>query len=73
MYPKKQKDTDDLYQTTRELLEGMTGMKKSQSPYVICPLRNTNAEGNVQNALYSVVREGNEMTGKGSSILQVYW
>ena len=67
MYPKKQKDTDDLYQTTRNLLEEMTGMKKPESPYVICPLRNPTKEGNIQNALYSAVREGSEMTGKGLS------
>ena len=62
MYPKEQKDTERLYQTTRDLLNNMANAK-TRSGYVICPLRNDH-KSEAQSALYSFVKEGHEMAGQ---------
>ena len=65
MYPKEQKDTERLYQTTRDLLNNMANAK-TRTGYVICPLRNDH-KSDAQSALYSFVKEGHEMAGQHQS------
>ena len=58
MRPKAEKDTEDLYQNTRKLLENYTKLKTPQFL--------TGEEGEsagAQAALYSIVRQGQELTG----------
>ncbi len=62
MYPKEKKDTDKLYQSTREILDYMTTARAYPSPYVICSIQR-DKKSEAQSALYSIVREGSEMTG----------
>lgn len=59
MRPKAEKDTEDLYQSTRKMLENFAKLKTSQ--YI------TNSESDyayaAQSTLYSIVREGREWAG----------
>ena len=56
MRPKQEKDTEDLYQTTRKLLENYAKLKSSQYLASDSALK-------AQSALYSIVREGKELAG----------
>ena len=58
MRPKAEKETEDLYQSTRILLENFSKLKASQ--YVT----SGGAQSSAQSALYSIVREGREWMGK---------
>ena len=59
MRPKEQKDTEDLYMSTRKLLENFNKVKTSA--YVTVPGRESSSEA--QAAIYSIIREGRELAG----------
>lgn len=61
MRPKQEKDTEDLYQTTRNLLENYAKLKSSQYLASDSTLK-------AQSALYSIVREGKELAGTEWSV-----
>ena len=58
MRPKAEKETEDLYQSTRILLENFAKLKAAQ--YVT----NGGTGSSAQSALYSIVREGSEWMGE---------
>ena len=59
MRPKQEQDTEDLYQSTRKLLENFQKIKTSA--YVSS---STETGSEAQAALYSIVREGKELVGR---------
>lgn len=59
MRPKEEKETEDLYSTTRKLLENFANLKTSQ--YITTAA--TDDAYATQSALYSIVREGREWAG----------
>ena len=60
MHPKEDKDTEDLYQSTRKLLANYTKLK---TPQFLGGGYESKAS-DTQSALYSIVRQGQELTGK---------
>ena len=59
MRPKEEKETEDLYSTTRKLLENFTRLRTSQF------VTNSGPNEATQSALYSIIREGREWAGEG--------
>jgi hypothetical protein len=62
MRPKEEKETEDLYSTTRKLLENFSKLRTSQ---MVTSTSATDASTATQSALYSIVREGREWAGEG--------
>lgn len=59
MRPKAEKDTEDLYQTTRNLLENLQKLRSAQ--YI--GVQENESAYETQAALYSIVRQGRELAG----------
>ncbi len=60
--PKVKSDTDDLYQTTRELLDNFNRVKTVS--YAVDSSCNSESQYLTQAAIYNIVREGSELTGE---------